>query len=86
MVPYGLKGRAMPDELLSIWTVYEKPTDYPDSFVARRFVVNADGHGPTDEVIVSPSYERIADEMLNRGLINIGRQPEDDRVIKECWV
>jgi hypothetical protein len=32
--------------LLSMWTVYDRPTDHPDGFIARRFEIRRE-QGPT---------------------------------------
>lgn len=36
---------------LSIWTVYDHPSDYKDTFVARRHEAGQGVHGPTGDVI-----------------------------------
>jgi hypothetical protein len=41
-----------------LWTIYKHPKDYPDSYVARKFV----GETPTNEVIVSKRLEVFQDE------------------------
>lgn len=53
---------------LGIWTVYDHPRDYPDTYVARLHVVEAGGSRPTDEIIRSTDLEALRAEMLRRGL------------------
>lgn len=38
-------------ETLSMWTVYEDPTDYPGEFVARRFVIGSGFSNPTTDLL-----------------------------------
>jgi hypothetical protein len=38
---------------LAIWTVYDRPSDYPDRYVARCFDVSGDGAFPTGNVLLS---------------------------------
>jgi hypothetical protein len=37
--------------VLSIWTVYDHPADYPDGFIARRHEAGEGVHRPTNDVI-----------------------------------
>jgi hypothetical protein len=76
----------MSDEL-SIWTVYDHPTDYPDSYVARRFAISKDGPpAPTREAIVSPTLMPLREVLVSKGLTPIARSPEDDPKIVESWI
>lgn len=73
-------------EGVSIWTVYDKPLDYPEQFVARRFEVFAGLARPTDDVITSLYLERIRMDMQARGLYRLDRNPNDEPCIVECWL
>lgn len=74
-------------EALSIWTVYDHPTDFPNYFVARRFEIRSGyGHGPTAEVIMDVDLERLRDALRQRGLVCLARERDDDRVIVESWL
>lgn len=70
---------------LCIWTVYDRPRDYPTSFVARLSVV----HGPepvmTRKVVTGPTLEAVRGQ-LPAGLTCLPRNPQDDPVIVECWL
>lgn len=73
------------------YTVYRNPTDYPDALIVRRAKIGPGTieHerlpfmlGPnTDDVLAT-----IRRELGKRGLVNLGRQPNDDPVIVECWI
>jgi hypothetical protein len=71
---------------LRIWTVYDHPRDYPDTYVACLHVVEAGGSRPTDEIIRSTDLEALRAEMLRRGLFCSPRQPGDDVKIIESWL
>lgn len=90
-----------PDEGLELWTIYQKPKDYPDGFVVRRSLVGAgrkcltceSGARHTNTVCplmdataqYAPSLE-TARALVPRGLARIPRNPEDDSVIVEVWL
>jgi hypothetical protein len=69
----------MPD--LSLWTVYKHPLDYPDKFVARRWLLDK----WTPDVIVADTLEELR-EKLPRGLYNLGRDSRDEPQIVETWI
>ncbi len=69
---------------LSLWTVYERPTDFPEKFVARRWIV-APQPLATDDAIFADDLEGLR-KMIPAGLIQIPRQLGDDPVIVETWV
>jgi hypothetical protein len=71
-------------EPLSIWTVYQNPSDYPGKFVARRSEITRDiTH--TNDMFVANTLEEIR-ALLPVGLHRIERYQLDDPVIVECWV
>lgn len=71
---------------LSIWTITEKPRDYPDCFVARLHIISAGASSATPEHILSTDLEALRDEMIRRGLVCIPRSSGDDPVIIESWL
>lgn len=66
----------------SLWTVYERPSDFPNSFVARRFTLA----GPTDDLIIGPTLDALRQRLAACGLYMIPRSPDDDPVIVESWL
>lgn len=74
----------MSKEQLSIWTVYERPSDHPQSFVARRWLTTPQP-APTDEVLLAGSLDSLR-KKLPGGLHRMPRQSGDDPVIVETWV
>lgn len=77
------------DDSLTMWVITCRPKDYPDEYVARRWLVF--NHGPTPasgdtgDVLVSDTLDGVRDQ-LPPGLHNIGRQGNDHPVIVEVWV
>jgi len=59
--------------LLSIWVVYDHPTDFPTEFVARRHEVDGEGSRPTNEAMASRNLSLLRDELAGRGLTAIPR-------------
>ncbi len=67
---------------LPIWTVYDHPTDFPDSYVARLFGTDK----PTEWVVVRTDVEAIRDCMQRLGLVKLMRNESDDPKIMETWI
>ena len=67
---------------LEIWTVYNHPKDYPDNFVARKFI----GETATNEVIIEDELETLRDRLTAMGLVKLMRMQGDDLVIVETWL
>ena len=72
--------------MLRMWTIYKHPKDYPKSYVARLFEVDADGPRPTGSIVVAATLDRLQYEMEEMGLVKLMRSPEDDPVIVETWL
>jgi hypothetical protein len=66
---------------LSLWTIYEKPLDHPDGFLARRFEMDA----PTEDTVVG-DLEQIREIFTRAGLYRLGRMVDDEPQIVETWV
>ena len=70
-----------------IWTLYDHPADYPDSYVARRFEVGPDCRAvATAVVVVSTSLMAVRESMAVRGLTPLARARGDDPCIIESWI
>lgn len=68
--------------LLNIWTVYDHPKDFPNSFVARRFEMDK----ITDDVIEAATLDALREKFANCGLVCLTRHPNDDPCILETWL
>lgn len=73
-------------DILSIWTVYDHPKDYPLEFVARRWEVHPERELATLDVIRNKDLEPIREEMRRRGLFQMNRFAGDDPKIVETWM
>ena len=71
---------------LSIWTIYDHPTDYPQEFIARRHEITATGSVPTNDILVSRTLDGLRAEMEMRGMYPLTREPDDDPCIVESWL
>ena len=71
---------------LVMWTIYDHPADYPDSFVARRWVVDAQGARSTDRVLVSDDVNWLRRQFIEDGLSCLVRDARDDPAVMETWV
>jgi hypothetical protein len=73
--------------VLSLWTVYDHPKDYPDGFIARRFET---GGGKPDAVatadVVTGDLATIRESMTMCGLHRMARAPSDQSKIVETWM
>lgn len=68
------------------WTIYIRPKDFPDKYVARRWVANGGRVWPTDDILLADDPEDLRAAMAQKGLTRFGRVPSDDPVIMEVWL
>lgn len=69
---------------LSIWTICQNPSDYPNKFTARESLIGIGTITLTDNLIVKDTLDEIRQHM--HGLTRIPRNPNDDSVIVEVWI
>jgi hypothetical protein len=66
-----------------IYTVYDHPSDFPNTFVVKRwFGVIQDERF----LMVGPELELIREQLLSMGLTPLHRDASDDPVIVENWI
>lgn len=75
-------SRARENPGLILWTIYDHPKDFPNTFVARAWNMDQ----PTDQLIIAPSLEELREIMVSWGLSCLTRNPEDDPCIVETWI
>ena len=73
-------------DALTIWTVYDHPSDFPNGFIARRFEVDATGARPTDDVMRSADLQPLRNILLDKGLTCLARNENDEPQIVESWL
>lgn len=73
---------------LSMWCVYKHPSDYPNAYVARRWVASAVGYGPTTDVITASTLDELRTMLKNdkRMTASIPRLHGEDACIVETWL
>jgi hypothetical protein len=74
------------DKPLSLWTVYDHPRDFPKNYVARRHEIHSGRVVPTDDLLICSELAAIRENLAERGLTVLPRQPQDDPVIVEVWL
>ena len=67
---------------MTLWTVYDHPRDFPNSFIARAFDLDQ----PTNQMIVAADLEKLRGILESWGLTRLARHPEDDPCIVETWL
>jgi hypothetical protein len=67
---------------IPIWTVYDHPRDFPDCFIARKFMLDV----VTTEIVTAPTLDELRDRLATEGLFLVPRSPEDDPRIVETWL
>lgn len=74
--------------VMAMWTIYDRPSDFPDSFVARKWEITAKKSPyPTSDFITADTLEEIRNQLMALGMsAPLPRDSEDDDVIVETWV
>jgi hypothetical protein len=70
---------------IAMWTVYEKPLDHPDGFIARRFEIARGSSAPTEDTLTG-ELEEIRLTLERAGMIKFDRNPADEPQIVETWI
>lgn len=69
---------------LVIWTIYNRPLDYPAGFVVVPWTIRR-GKELRGDSYHAPSLE-AARALLPPGLYRMPREPGDDPAIEESWL
>jgi hypothetical protein len=76
--------------VLSMWTIYHRPRDWPGSYVARRFEVGKDGPVPTKSEMKGEAVPFVLETMRlvfrSAGLTCMTRSESDEPPIVETWL
>jgi hypothetical protein len=81
-----IQAEAMKRGALAIWTVYERPKDYPIGWIARMFEITRAGPQPTGHVIKCADLDPIREKLAHAGLVCLDRQDGDEPQIVESWL
>jgi hypothetical protein len=74
--------------VVSMWTIYRRPRDYPEGYIARAHEAGKGGSVPTDMTIRgdSDSLQMLRTVFAEAGLTCLTRSPQDDPNIVEVWL
>lgn len=73
------------DDLLRFWVIYEKPLDFPNSFVVRQWIVNNGESQPEPGYILAPDLA-TARAAIPAARYRLPRSERDEPQIVEVWV
>lgn len=78
----------MNDILMTIFTVYERPLDFPDQVIVRGHDLFASGGPPVarEECEAFDDLAAARKSLYLRGLSRMGREPGDEPQIVESWI
>lgn len=72
---------------LTMWVIYDHPTDYPKGYVLRSHYVLMDATQRVSEIAWYASTPDELRAILPPGVgTNLGRRADDDPAILEVWV
>ncbi|WP_448167720.1 hypothetical protein [Burkholderia ambifaria] len=74
--------------MFSMWVIYERPSDYPNGYVARRCYAKSDGGVLVShrEFFTGDTLEEVRAHLKPFGLYRIDRDPRDEAQIVETWL
>lgn len=71
---------------IMVWTVYNKPSDYPDNVVARLWLFRDGGVvQPTHALIVGDTLDAVR-RRIPSTFTRVERFDDDDPTIVEAWI
>lgn len=73
-------------DTLPLWTIYKHPRDYPEHFVARKWLIYPNKLMITEDVLFRPDLESLQQIMREKNLHRLERLPDDDPTIQETWL
>lgn len=84
----AIQAEARTRDFMTAWTIYNRPSDHPEKFVARCFAMirGTPEPQPTDNFITSPTLKAIRMVLRMAGLACIPRTEGDEPQIVETWL
>jgi len=70
---------------MEAWTIFDRPADYPQHYVLRRFVYHMGRVYATSTVFISYNLEQLR-AAVPPGLMRFPRDPLDEPAIVETWL
>ena len=71
---------------MSLWTIYDHPTDFPEHYVAREWIAAHGTVHKTENFIMSKNLDMLRGELQSMHKYPIERAPTDDPKIVETWI
>lgn len=68
-----------------MYTIYFNPSDFPGKFVLRAYHIGRGTVEADDKFKLGDSANEVR-QHVPKGLVNIGRNADDDPVILEVWI
>jgi hypothetical protein len=76
----------MPTMSLKLWTIYERPAEYPNLYVARESEVGGEKNAPrTKRLKFSSDLSALRKQMEQLGLTRYARDSEEQPYLLEVW-
>lgn len=73
---------------MNLYTIYNSPTDYPNTYVVRRWEIVTPENVPKamNIVMIGSDLDFIRNALREMGLFVIPRDASDDEKIVETWL
>jgi hypothetical protein len=71
---------------LAVWTVYNRPDDYPDGYLARMFEAAPGGATTPTDIVLTGKLDGIRHVLAKAGRIRLDRKPDDGPQVVESWL
>lgn len=71
---------------LDLYVVYFNPKDFPDKFVARKFIIDYSGRQTPGHIIATANTIEEVRAKIPEGLYRQIRSENDDPCIVETWL
>lgn len=84
----GKQVLLLPGEMMEpriTWVIYDHPTDMPEVFVARAWLIRGVSLYPTEQTMIDTDIEAIRDQLRAKGLTRI-KEGGPDPVVIESWL
>jgi hypothetical protein len=81
-----IDGVAVVEECIAVWVIYDKPSDFPNSLVVRRWSLAVSGSLVAEDECVLASTLEEARTYIPPGLVRQDPTFQDDPVITEFWL
>jgi hypothetical protein len=71
---------------LAIWTVYDRPDEYPDGYIARMFEAAPGGATTPTDIVLTGKLDGIRHVLAQARRIRLDRKPDDAPQVVETWL